>query len=243
MHGIFVAMQWKRFLLLSRSFVTVRSSYSLPLQAGLLMLLLATNPLVVTAADAPVVIIESTATGLQQELVGKQKYFEAHPTELYTLIDTVLLPSFDVEYSAKQVLGRTHWTAASEAQRERFIAAFYNFLIKTYAKAILNFDQDNMTVKQEPSYSKDGSKALVRTQILLDGGDSLLINYAMRETPAGWRIYDMRADGVSYIQNYRSQFDAEITANGIESVIQRLEADAAATENAGEESSAAESST
>jgi phospholipid transport system substrate-binding protein len=243
MHGIFVAMQWKCFLLLSRSFFTVRSSYSLPLQAGLLMLLLATKPLVVTAADAPVVIVESTATGLQQELAGKQKYFEAQPAELYTLIDTVLLPSFDVEYSAKQVLGRTHWTAASETQRERFTAAFYNFLIKTYAKVVLNFDQDNMSVKQEPSYSKDGSKALVRTQILLDGGDSLLINYAMRETPGGWRIYDMRVDGVSYIQNYRSQFDAEITANGIEAVIQRLEADAAAAEVASEESDAAESST
>jgi len=221
----------------------VRSSYSLPLQAGLLMLLLVTKPLVVTAADAPVLIVESTATALQVELAGKQKYFEEHPVELYTLIDTVLLPSFDVEYSAKQVLGRTHWTASSETQHERFIAAFYNFLIKTYAKAILNFDQDNMSIKQEASYSKDGSKALVRTQILLDGGDSLLINYAMRETPAGWRIYDMRVDGVSYIQNYRSQFDAEITANGIESVIQRLEADAAAAENASEEGSAAEATT
>lgn len=243
MHGIFVAMQRKCFLLLSRSFRTVRSSYSLPLQAGLLMLLLVTKPLVVTAADAPVLIVESTATALQVELAGKQKYFEEHPVELYTLIDTVLLPSFDVEYSAKQVLGRTHWTASSETQHERFIAAFYNFLIKTYAKAILNFDQDNMSIKQEASYSKDGSKALVRTQILLDGGDSLLINYAMRETPAGWRIYDMRVDGVSYIQNYRSQFDAEITANGIESVIQRLEADAAAAENASEEGSAAEATT
>ena len=221
----------------------MRSSYSLPLQAGLLMLLLVTKPLVVTAADAPVLIVESTATALQVELAGKQKYFEEHPVELYTLIDMVLLPSFDVEYSAKQVLGRTHWTASSETQHERFIAAFYNFLIKTYAKAILNFDQDNMSVQQEASYSKNGSKALVRTQILLDGGDSLLINYAMRETPAGWRIYDMRVDGVSYIQNYRSQFDAEITANGIESVIQRLEADAAAAENASEEGSAAEATT
>ncbi|MGI9290930.1 MAG: MlaC/ttg2D family ABC transporter substrate-binding protein [Gammaproteobacteria bacterium] len=178
-------------------------------------------------ADVPVQTIEKTATALQQKLSGKQKYFEQNSAELYELIDTVLLPSFDVEYSAKQVLGRTHWTSSSEEQRDRFIKAFYSFLIKTYSKAILNFDQDNMTVLPEASYSKDKRKALVRTKILLDGGDSLLINYAMREQPDSWLIYDLRVDGVSYIQNYRSQFDAEIKANGIDAVIERLEAEAA----------------
>ena len=46
------------------------------------------------------------------------------------------------------------------------------------------------------------------------------INYALRETPDGWKIYDVRIDGVSYIQNYRSQFDAEISDRGIDAVIQ-----------------------
>jgi phospholipid transport system substrate-binding protein len=216
----------------------VKSNHSITLQFSLFILMLIGNPGIAGAVDAPVKAIEATASALQQQMGGKQKYFEEHPAELYALIDTVLLPSFDVEYSAKQVLGRKHWTAATEMQRQRFIAAFYNFLIKTYAKAILNFDQENLTVLPEPSYSKDRRKALVRSQISLDGGDSLLINYAMREIPEGWRIYDMRVDGVSYIQNYRSQFDAEITANGIDSVIERLEADSVAAEKANKESEA-----
>ena len=65
----------------------------------------------------------------------------------------------------------------------------------------------------------------------------------MREKPEGWRIYDMRVDGVSYIQNYRSQFDAEITANGIDSVIDRLEADAAAADAENNTSSPSETAT
>lgn len=180
------------------------------------------------AADeaSPVAVIDGTAESLEEQLGGKRDYYADHPAELYALIDQILLPSFDIEYSAKQVLGRTHWTAASKSQRERFIATFYDFLVKTYAKAILEFDQERLTVLPEPSYSKDRRKALVRTQLVLDEGDSILINYALREIPEGWRIYDMRVDGVSYVQNYRSQFDAEISANGIESVIERLEADA-----------------
>jgi phospholipid transport system substrate-binding protein len=188
----------------------------------------------VYAADeaSPVAVIDKTALALGEALSGKQDYYADHPAGLYALIDQILLPSFDIEYTAKQVLGRTHWTAASETQRRRFIATFSDFLVKTYAKAILEFDQDRLTVLPKPSYSKDGGKALVRTQLVLNEGDSVLINYALRKIPEGWRIYDMRVDGVSYVQNYRSQFDAEITANGIESVIQRLEVDAAAADTA-----------
>ncbi len=174
----------------------------------------------------PIEVVNITATNLQQELGGRQDYFGKNLPELYGLVDRVLLPSFDVEYSGKQVLGRKHWTEASEAQREAFISAFYNFLVRTYAKAILEFDQDRMKVLPEPSYSKDKRKALVKTQLELQAGDEVLVAYALRETAEGWRIYDVRVDGVSYIQNYRSQFDAEITALGMDAVIKRLEEEA-----------------
>jgi phospholipid transport system substrate-binding protein len=182
------------------------------------------------AADAPVAVINVTATNLQQALVGKQDYFAKNLPELYQMVDQVLVPSFDVEYAGKQVLGKKHWTAASKDQRDRFIAAFYDFLVKTYAKAVLEFDQRRMKVQPEPSYSKGRDKALVRTELQLKDGSRVLVAYALRDKPEGWRIYDVRVDGVSYVQNYRSQFDAEITALGIDTVIERLEAEAESIE-------------
>lgn len=175
----------------------------------------------------PTEVIEATANGVQSLLVGQKAYYADHATELYNLVDRLLLPSFDVEYAGKQVLGKTHWNAATVEQRTKFIEVFYGFLIKTYAKGVLEFDQDRLTVLPDPSYSKDGRKALVHTQLMLDGSDDVLINYALRQTPDGWKIYDVRIDGVSYIKNYRSQFDAEISARGIDAVIQRLEEEAA----------------
>jgi phospholipid transport system substrate-binding protein len=179
-----------------------------------------------SAAGSPNEVIEITATALQKELTGKKAYFEEHMAELYVVIDRVLLPSFDVQYAGKQVLGKTHWRASTDEQHKEFIDVFYSFLIKTYAKGILEFDQDRMSILPEPSYSKDGRKALVTTQLLLEGGDSVLIKYALRQTSAGWKIYDVRIDGVSYIQNYRNQFDAEINALGLDAVIDRLEEEA-----------------
>lgn len=196
------------------------------------------------AGASPIVVIEQAAEGLQKELIGKQEYYAENSGELYELIDRVLLPSFDVQYAGKQVLGKTHWTASTEDQRERFVAAFYSFLIKTYAKGILEFDQDKLIVHQEPSYSKDGRKALIRTELIIQSGDNVRINYAARITDNGWKIYDVRIDGVSYIQNYRNQFNAEISAQGIEAVIARLEEDAmAATKPVPEEIAAGSEAT
>ncbi len=187
--------------------------------------LLATSGGVVAepSADTPIAVIDTRATALAEQMAGKQDYFAENVDELYTLVDELLLPGFDVNYASKLVLGRTHWTTATEAQRDRFIAAFYGFLVRTYAKGLVGFSQDDMTIDPDPAYSKDGNKALVRTQLALENGEAVQINYALRKTDAGWKMYDVRIDGVSYIQNYRSQFDAEISARGIDAVIRRLE--------------------
>jgi phospholipid transport system substrate-binding protein len=182
------------------------------------------------AADAedgsPVETVEKAAATLQNKLTGQQEYFAQNSAELFTLIDEVMLPSFDVQYAGKLVLGKTHWMAATEEQRQRFIDAFYGFLVRAYAKGILEFEQEKMIVYPGASYSKDGRKALVRTELVIVAGDNVQVNYSLRQTESGWKIYDVRIEGVSYIQNYRNQFDAEISAQGIEALIVRLEEEA-----------------
>ncbi len=190
--------------------------------------LMATAHVLAAAGDtagSPVALIESRATELAAKLQGRQDYFNDNTEELYALVSGVLLPGFDVNYASKLVLGRTHWTAASVEQREAFIDAFYGFLVRTYSKGLIGFDQSNLSVDPAARLSADGKKALVRTRVALENGDSIAINYALRDGETGWKMYDVRIDGVSYIQNYRSQFDAEISARGIDAVIERLQAE------------------
>lgn len=172
---------------------------------------------------SPVETVETAAATLQSKLTGQQEFFAQNSAELFALIDEVMLPSFDVQYAGKLVLGRTHWLAATEEQRQRFIDAFYGFLVRAYAKGILEFEQEKMIVYPGASYSKDGRKALVRTELVIVASDNVQVNYSLRQTEAGWKIYDVRIEGVSYIQNYRNQFDAEISAQGLEALIVRLE--------------------
>ena len=55
-------------------------------------------------------------------------------------------------------------------------------------------------------------------------GTAVPVDYSLRMTSKGWKAYDVKIEGVSYVQNYRNQFNSEISANGLDGVIERLEA-------------------
>ena len=180
--------------------------------------------LAAASTDSPYDIIRLTADELTERLDGRRDYLAQNPAELYGLIDAVLLPRFDTRYAGYLVLGKRNWRAASEVQRTRFVDAFYGFLLRSYADAVLKFDQSQIKVEASDQ-ADDGKRAVVRTTMRLDDGSDVPVNYSMRNSEQGWRAYDVRIEGVSYVQNYRNQFAAEIDANGIDAVIARLESE------------------
>jgi phospholipid transport system substrate-binding protein len=179
---------------------------------------------------APQEVIENAATTMSEKLNGRKDYYESHPDELYIMIDEVLLPHFDTRYSGRLVLGK-HWKGVTEDQRTEFIDAFYQFLLQSYAKGLLQFDQDKIEFLPFEG-EVDGTRVVVKTQMRLDDGSQVPVNYSLRRSEPGWRVYDVRIEGVSYIQNYRNQFNAEIRANGVNSVIARLREEVSGEKNA-----------
>jgi phospholipid transport system substrate-binding protein len=174
-------------------------------------------------AATPNQVVESAATAIAEQLDGRQDYLKDHSTELYALIDGLLLPHFDTRYAGRLVLGN-HWNNATDEQRSRFVEVFYRFLVQSYADGILGFEQESLTILPADG-NLDEKRAIVKTTIRMEDGTLVPVNYSMRNSSAGWRVYDVRIEGVSYIQNYRNQLNAEISALGIDAVIERLQAE------------------
>jgi len=64
----------------------------------------------------------------------------------------------------------------------------------------------------------------VRTEVVLDDGKTLAVDYAFRKTKEGaWKAYDVIIEGISYITNYRNQVGAEIQKSSLDALIARLE--------------------
>jgi phospholipid transport system substrate-binding protein len=62
----------------------------------------------------------------------------------------------------------------------------------------------------------------VRNQYIRAGGKPVQLDYQMRKTPQGWKIYDIVVEGVSLVLTYRSEFDAVVKEQGIDGLIKRL---------------------
>ena len=176
------------------------------------------------AADevAPDQVLATTAAAVAEAVAKRHDGLERDKAQLHALIDELLRPQFDLQAACRLIL-REHWTTASTAQRERFVAAFYHFLLASYAHALLEFRFDTVTVL--PLDEPPGKSPLhVRTMMKLSDGTRYHVDYYMRLTPAGWKIVDVIAEGVSYVRTYRTDFGAEIRERGLDALIERLRA-------------------
>ena len=71
-------------------------------------------------------------------------------------------------------------------------------------------------------------KATVRTQIKRSNGTAVDVFYTMRKVNGAWKAWDVVIDGISYVKSYREDYAAEVQQKGLDVVISRLEAKAAA---------------
>lgn len=166
-------------------------------------------------------IVETAAQSVLDAIDGKREHLKEHPEELYSLIEEVLVPRFDRAYSARLVLGK-HWRSASTEQKKRFVEAFHQSLLAQYAEGMLDFTAEKLKVlpfRGDP----EKSKVKVRTLVTLEDGKEVPVNYSLRRTDDGWKVWDVIVEGISYVKNYRTDFNTEIRAKGLDAVITRLE--------------------
>ena len=169
----------------------------------------------------PSEVVKEAAEGMLKELDANRAMYKKDPSKVGALVDKYLLPHFDVETSARAVLG-LHWRTATPEQRKRFVDAFYHSLLSNYGAALVDFTSDKLKIY--PTNVESGAdRATVRTEIRRDNGDRVPVNYVMRKTPQGWKAIDVQIEGISYVKSYHDDFGAQIDQQGLDAVISRLE--------------------
>jgi phospholipid transport system substrate-binding protein len=181
---------------------------------------------VARAADAvpgpsPQELIETTAKRLLGALDADREKAKKDPARVRQLVDEILLPHFDTDYSARLVLGK-NWRDATPEQRQRFIDAFYKSLLRNYGSSLANFTADRMKVLPFRGDLASG-QAVVRTEVKRSSGQAVPVNYTLRATPEGWKAWDVTIEGISYVRNFRNDVGTEIEQKGLPAVIERLE--------------------
>jgi phospholipid transport system substrate-binding protein len=173
-------------------------------------------------AQLPVEIVKETMDLLASGIEGRQEELAADKDALYAMIDGILLPRFARKSAAQSVLGRKHWSAASEEQRTRFIDSFYSSLVRRYADGALKFDEERIEILP---FKGDLTKraVTVKTLVTLDDGKIIAVDYVLVTRDDRWQMIDVKIEGIGYLKSFREQLDAEIRKDNLEAVIVRLE--------------------
>ena len=181
----------------------------------------------VASPGSPDAVIQGAVDELTEKLSGRRDELAENRDELYELIDQVLLPRFDRKLAAQLVLAK-HWRSASDQQRERFINAFYDSLLRKYADGLLEFDEDRIEVLEFRG-DTSAKRSLVKTNVMLDDGTQVPVHYDLVNRGDRWLIFNVKVEGVSYVSNFRTELDAEIRSSSLQAVIDRLESEASPT--------------
>jgi phospholipid transport system substrate-binding protein len=122
---------------------------------------------------------------------------------------------FDYEEMAKRTL--PIWHSLSGAQRREFVSLFSELLEASYSDKLMKYSGEKVTYIGENVY--DG-QAEVRT-LVLRHNDRIPMNYRLINQ-SGWKVYDVVIEGVSLVNNFRSQFTRVIRESSYADLVRRL---------------------
>jgi phospholipid transport system substrate-binding protein len=126
---------------------------------------------------------------------------------------------FDYSELSKRTLGR-QWKKFSSAQKEEFMALFSELLENTYADRILAYTDEKINFGDEAALKKN--RVEVKSTILTKDNKSVPLNYRMIRKNGTWRVYDVVIEGISLVQNYRSQFREILATKSPQDLIDTL---------------------
>lgn len=187
------------------------------------LLLLACASVLAAPAPAPEQIVERFhATLLENMRQGGALGCEGRMERLRP----VVRETFDVPDLSRRVL-RRRWTELNDAQRAQFTDALEELIVTTYAREFHAYDGERFaTVESAPLPGGRGTLRQVRTLLSPAAGEPVTLDYALHATPAGWRVINVVAGGVSDLALRSAQYEAGYKTGGYDALIDGLRAQA-----------------
>jgi len=136
------------------------------------------------------------------------------------LVEAKIVPHFNFTHMTQLAMGR-NWRQASPEQQKVLVEQFRALLVRTYTAAFTQYR--NETVEYRPARMRPGdTDVVVQSFINRPGGQPVAVDYSMEKTGEGWKVYNVKIEGVSLVENYRNTFNTEIQKSGVEGLIRTL---------------------
>ncbi len=172
--------------------------------------------------EAPDAMIKRLSVEVLDSIKADKAMRAGDLTKIVALVDAKILPNLDFQRMTASSVGPA-WRQATPEQQKRLQDEFKILLVRTYAGA-LGQVSDQVIAMKPLRASPEDKEVIVRSEVK-GSGDPIQLDYRLVKTPGqgtGWKIYNINVLGVWLVENYKSQFSAEINAKGLDGLITTL---------------------
>lgn len=148
-----------------------------------------------------------------KELKGPEKKTERR-AKMRKIIDNI----FDFQEMSKRAMAQ-NWNKRTPAEKKGFSSLFADLLEATYASRIERYNGEKIVYTGE---SADDGYAVVRTKIITHTDTEIPVDYKLIKEGSGWMVYEVIIEGVSLVNNYRTQFNEIIHSSSYEELVKRM---------------------
>jgi phospholipid transport system substrate-binding protein len=127
---------------------------------------------------------------------------------------------FDWEEMARRSLAR-HWAQRTDEEKKEFIRLFGDLLERTYMDKIEGYSGEKVQYEGD---TLEGDYAVVRVKIVTRKNVDIPVEYRLQKKENNWLVYDVSIEGVSLVNNYRTQFNSIIVGSSYADLVKRLKA-------------------
>ncbi len=135
-------------------------------------------------------------------------------------IRQAVLKRFGFDGMAQRFLAQ-HWRTLNPQQRKDFVELFTDLLERSYINRIESYRGGRQGVRYTKEDSS-GDTATVDTEISSERGDTAAVEYKLLHKDNDWKVYDIIIEGVSLVNNYRTQFNTIIMKDSYAGLMKQM---------------------
>jgi phospholipid transport system substrate-binding protein len=169
---------------------------------------------------APDVLARSVTDEVVKILRTDKELTAGNQKKVAEIIETKVAPHFEFTSMTRLAMGR-NWKQATPEQHRALSQEFRTLLVRTYTTAFTQYK--DQTIEYRPVKLAPGeSDVVVKSLIKQPSGQPVSVDYRMEKTDTGWKVYDVKIEGISLVENYRNTFNSEVQRSGIDGLIKSL---------------------
>jgi phospholipid transport system substrate-binding protein len=171
-------------------------------------------------AGEPMDLVRQTSDQVIKILEDPQLQGAAKQAERQERLHKVSDQTFDWRDMAQRALA-VHWRERTPQQQQEFVQLFRDLVERTYMQRIETAIQEKQDI-QYLGEQVDGSRAVVKTSVLTKRNQQVPIEYLLHQADGRWKIFDVLVEGISLVNNYRSQFNRIITSSSYDALVEKM---------------------